>query len=338
MALGLGSALRRAGSMLPAPLLRGLAMPAALFFHGVERRIADSGMQSIHHEFSAFCDIADQLARDFDVLPLSMLGETLAQPQRHRRSVFLMADDGYLNNLTEADAILRARNLPWTLFVSTRHIDTGKRNPLFLARLFLLCVPSGNYDVENLGKIDASTRPGAAEIESRLAALKRLDAVRAQAAIESMRAQFPALDEYAARFASESFLDWNQIAELKAHGVEIGAHADSHWAMHDSQSRDYLREQATRSRSAIEARIGPCRYFAYPFGNVGDVGREAWRAVRDAGFDYAFTTLSGSLDASRNRWLLPRYGLRPREPNLAALAPVLRLGNPRLRGFQRSLA
>jgi len=324
--------------MLPAPLLRHFGRPAALFFHGVEKRIADPRVQSIQHDFSAFSEIADQLARDFEVLPLSLLGEVLKCPQRHRRCVFLMADDGYVNNLTEADAILRVHNLPWTLFVSTRHIDTGTRNPLLLARLFFLFAPAGRYGLENLGKVDISARREADGIESRLRALKHLDAERAQASIESMRTQFPALDEHAARFASEAFLNWNQLRELKLHGVEIGAHADSHWPMHDGQSPDYLREQAKRSRAAIEERIGPCRYFAYPFGNIGDVGREAWRAVRDAGFDYAFTTLSGSLDAGCNPWLLPRYGLRPREPNLACVVPALRLGNPRLRGFQRALA
>ena len=75
-----------------------------------------------------------------------------------------------------------------------------------------------------------------------------------------------------------------------------------------------------------------------PFGNIGDISGDAWRAVRDAGFEAAFSTLSGSLDASANRWLLPRYGLAPHDPNLGSLLPLLRAGNSRLLRWQRNLA
>jgi len=104
--------------------------------------------------------------------------------------------------------------------------------------------------------------------------------------------------------------------------------------MHGGQSHDYLRDQAATSKARIESEVGPCRAFAYPFGNVSDIGRDAWRAVRDAGYDYAFTTLSGSLDASTNPFLMPRYGLAPREPRLRSVIPALRLGNGRLAAWQ----
>ena len=88
----------------------------------------------------------------------------------------------------------------------------------------------------------------------------------------------------------------------------------------------------------IEAEVGPCTAFAYPFGNVGDISREAWRAVRDADYEHAFTTLSGSLETQMNPYLLPRYGLAAREPRPASLIPLLRSGNTRLLEWQKSLA
>jgi hypothetical protein len=91
-------------------------------------------------------------------------------------------------------------------------------------------------------------------------------------------------------------------------------------------------------REKIIAAIGSCRAFAYPFGNVGDISPQAWQAVRDAGYDSAFTTLSGSLDASVNRWLLPRYGLGARDAHLGALLPLLRAGNSRLTRWQKRMA
>jgi peptidoglycan/xylan/chitin deacetylase (PgdA/CDA1 family) len=140
-----------------------------------------------------------------------------------------------------------------------------------------------------------------------------------------------------AKYPSETFLTWDQVRALDREGVTIGAHADVHWAMHEDQPTDFLHEQALRPKQRIEKEVGHCRFFAYPFGNRGDVGRGAWEAVRDAGYDYAFTTIAGTLNASTNPWLLPRYGLAPQETNLAAFLPVLRANNGRLRNWQSQI-
>lgn len=337
MSGGVGRALRRTGSMLPTALVRGFGRPVALFFHGVEHRIDDSRVQSNHHDIAAFSEIAGFLKDNFDVLPLTMLGDVLRAPKRHRRSVFLMSDDGYANNLSVAHGILRELNLPWTLFVSTHHIDTAERNPAFLARLFFLFAPNAKYDITNLNAhlVLSDSQDRAKTADYWVGALKALDVQRAQAAIDSMQAQFAALTKLQHRYSSDAFLSWPEIVALKAEGVEIGAHADRHWPMHAAQSSAYLREQAVLPRARIEAEVGACRYFAYPFGNTQDVSREAWHAVRDAGYEYAFTTLSGSLDASANRWLMPRYGLGRREARLPSLVPFLRAGNARLAAWQR---
>ena len=73
-------------------------------------------------------------------------------------------------------------------------------------------------------------------------------------------------------------------------------------------------------------------------GNTRDIGPLAWRAVRDAGFTHAFTTISGSLTGAPNPWLLPRYGIGPADTRLASLVPLLFAGNRRLRQFQARLA
>lgn len=332
-----GGIIRGAASWLPSSILRPFGRPAALFFHGVEPGIDDSRVQANHHHASRFADIAKCLKDNFDVMPLEMLPGVLRQPERYKRAIFLMSDDGYGNTLSNAADILSSFDLPWTLFVSTRHIDTAERSPVFVARLFLLFAPDGMYDIAHLGQVVlGKDREGAARKFG--LALKSLDAARADEAVAAMQTATPNLQTLIERFHSDAFLSWDEVRELKRRGVEIGAHADTHWAMHGGQSADYVRGQASLSRARVEAEIGPCRYFAYPFGNTRDVSRDAWQAVRDAGFAYAFTTLSGTLDASTNPWLMPRYGLRPEEPHLASLIPTLRLGNGRLANWQRLIA
>lgn len=334
--------LRSVARWLPARSLRAFGRPVALHFHGVERRLEDARIQGNHHTLDAFYAIAKSLRQNFQVLPLSALPDAIKNPQRHARSVFLMSDDGYRNTLTVAADVLDGLGLPWSLFVSTHHIDTGELNPITAARLFFCFAPEGRYVIPHLGGMvalgDAKSRARATA--RGLKTLRALDALRARQALDAMRAAMPpALSaSLLERFASEQFLSWPQVAELARRGVEIGAHAHWHFPMHKGRPAAEIADEARIPRRRIEHQIGQCRYFAYPFGNVVDVSRDAWHAVRDAGYDNAFSTLAGTLDAGGNPWLLPRYALQPNEPNLSTLAPMLRSANMRLAHWQSRLA
>jgi len=329
--------LRRAARWIPFAAVEPFVRPTALFFHGVAPRIEDARIEINHHSLEAFRTIALELKRRFQVLPLHAIDDVLKRPERHARTVFLMSDDGYANTLGIAADLLDELNLPWTLFVSTEHIDTDALNPLILARLFFYYAPDGSYTIPHLDSpIDLkSARLRASRAAPILSALKNLDAEQARESIAAMRNAFPngRLAELRARFFSERYLSWDEVAVLHRRGVEIGAHAHWHWPMNQAQPPDKLREQASVPRRAIIARLGRCSYFSYPFGNVGDVCPAAWRAVRDAGYSHAFTTLSGTLGAGLNPWLLPRYGLRAKEPHLRSLLPLLRLGDARVARF-----
>ena len=327
---------------IPPGLARAWGRPAAVYFHGVETRAIDPRIQTDHHDVSAFRRIARALKENFDVLPLAALPDVLKTPERHSRAVFLMADDGYANTLDVAAPILEEFKLPWTLFLSTQHTDSREPNPVFLARLFFHFAPAGRYRIPHFAdEIVLGDESQRGEISPCLLHyMKSLPAARAREALDAMMAAFSenALSALIEKFPSEKFLAWDQARELHAHGVEIGAHAHWHWPMNDAQSPDYLREQAQASRARIESEIGPCRAFAYPFGNTQDISTAAWRAVRDAGFEYGFTTLSGALAGGQNPFLLPRYGLGPQDSNLASLIPLLSAGNKRLMRWQERLA
>lgn len=335
----MGQIARGLGQFIPADAVRLLGRPAAVFFHGVVEKIADPRLQSDHHSVDAFAAIARTLKTDFDVLPAAALDDVLKAPDRHPRAVFLSSDDGYASTLGRAASILADFALPWTLFVSTHHVDTGERNPIFLARLFACRAPAGRYAIPHLAAplVLGEARDDAAE--ALVCELRALDMVRAQAAVDAMVAALdPGLFAAAlAEFDSERFLSWDEVRALARSGVAIGAHAHRHWPMHDGQSPAMLQTQAQRPKARIEAEVGPCRLFAYPFGNKGDISRVAWQSVRDAGYDCAFTTLSGTLDAEANRFLLPRYGLGPNAAHLATLVSLLRVGNGRVARFQRNL-
>lgn len=338
-----GRLFRELTKQVPAGLARFAGRPAAVLFHGVEPHIDDARLQNNHHETHFFRGIARTLKAHFDVLPLDAMSDVLKQPDKHSRALFLMSDDGYANNLTVAADVLEDLALPWTLFVSTQHIDTRERNPVFIARLFAFFAAAGAYRLPHLK--DAVVVSNSNEFREVAAdrlvnALKQLNGPQArQVLVELLCILTPErVAELFMRFPSEEFLTWDGVRELNRRGVSIGAHAHWHWPLNSAQADDYMRQQATLPKARIEAEVGPCRAFAYPFGNIGDVSRDAWQAVRDAGYEHAFTTLSGSLEANMNPYLLPRYGLALREARPASLIPLLRAGNSRLLEWQKSLA
>ena len=337
--MSLGSKVfRSVAAGIPPALARAIGRPAALFFHGVEREIFDPDLQSNHHVLDDFVDIVDALKRNFDVAPVSELPDVLKHPQRHSRTVFLMADDGYQNNLTVAADVLADAGLPWTLFVSTEHIDTGALNPMFVARAFFKFV-SSSHKVPHLPE-ELMLAADRSAVRECLHAFRTLPAAAAR---ETVTAMIEALREgchsqILEQYPSDRFLDWNGVRALAMRGVTIGAHAHFHWPLQAGESAEFLKLQAELPKQRLEEEVGPCRSFAYPFGNERDICADGWRAVRDAGYDHAFTTMSGALDANDNPWLLPRYGLNPHEANLAGLVPLLRLGNGRLTRWQSALS
>lgn len=322
---------------MPAPLSRAFSRPAAVFFHGVEREISDPAIQNNHHSRDEFVKIARALKESFDVLPLAALADVMKRPSHNSRALFLMSDDGYANTLSVAADILDDLKLPWALFVSTDHVDTGEANPMLVARLFFAEAADGVYRIPHIEPsiVLAGTYQREAEELRVMSEVTRLDAACARETIAAMR---EVTGNPVRRWHSERFLKWDEVRALQRRGVEIGAHARWHWPMNASQSSATLRDQVVKSKTRIEKEIGRCRYFAYPFGQPCDVGRGAWAAVRDAGFENAFTTVAGTLDASVNPWLLPRYGLGLTERNVVSLIAMLRAGNPRLRRWQQQMA
>src|SRR3954468_9463163 len=198
------------GERAPGWLLRPLGQPMAVFFHGVERKILDPALQENHHSVEDFHAIAAGLKTHFEVLPLSDLEDALARPQRHRRTVFLMSDDGYANTLHTAADVLQELELPWTLFVSTQHIDSGEPNPMFVAGLFFRSAPDGVYDLPNIPEpvlLNGSRAPAAAQMRERF---RFLPARQARDTVLAMQEILGRCD-YPPPPRSEYFLNWDGV-------------------------------------------------------------------------------------------------------------------------------
>lgn len=113
---------------------------------------------------------------------------------------------------------------------------------------------------------------------------------------------FPATFYIVTEFVGQpGYLSWEQIAELRDAGMEIGSHTLSHAGL-SGLAREAARVEIVRSKAILEERLGIEVYsFSYPAGDYTD---EIAAIVREAGYSNAVITLAA--DRPRGLYELPR--------------------------------
>ena len=112
-------------------------------------------------------------------------------------------------------------------------------------------------------------------------------------------------------------LTWQQLADLRDSGFEIGCHTVSHLDLRHKPAKwagDYdswLKDEVERSKKTLEEHLGiKCAVIAYPFGYHNAKVQEACRA---AGYEAAFTTYGARLGAGTNALTLGRYDVTTKD-------------------------
>jgi peptidoglycan/xylan/chitin deacetylase (PgdA/CDA1 family) len=242
----------------------------------------------------------------FGVLGMDQLLEQLDRPSAASRPAAVVTfDDGFANNFDVAEVMSRLR-LPWTVFVSVGEI--GENRTMWLPEFSLLMLHGDAARVEAEGASWPLKTRSEREASHRAlrGRLKALPARARNAAMEEIRRQFPAgqTQRLLERFPTMRMLNWDELRQLRAAGVEIGSHGVHHEAHHPKQpAADRMRE-LHESRRELEAQLSrPCRAFAFP---NGDYVPESPAELANAGYSVGFTTEPGTVEGSSQRFLLPR--------------------------------
>lgn len=124
----------------------------------------------------------------------------------------------------------------------------------------------------------------------------------------------------------DQMLNWAQVRELAAAGIEIGAHSHSHPKL-DRLNDAALCLELRVGRALLEDRIGaPVRSLAYPFGYSTPRVRLATRA---AGYGCAAAVRNFRATSADDIFMLPRLTIR-RSTDHAAFAAVMDGGDKRV--------
>ena len=299
---------------IPPQRFASLGRLTVFYMHGLVRRHDDERVQRLHITVDEFRVTMNALKSWVTFVSIEEALSLAAMGATRKPVAVLTSDDGYVDNHDLLMPVTREMGIPLAVFVSTNHIETGARFPTYLTRCFAYHALAGDYALPGLHTPIAisDVEDARATASDRLArAIYDLpqDGVRelCSALVEAMGKDRQA--ELDARFTSDKPMTWAQVKAMHDAGVEIGAHAHDHAILHRGQPKAEIEHQVLTSKTLIEDKLGRCRYFAYPVGNVAHIGPDAFTAVRNAGFDAAFSTISGTLAASQDEHLHPRVML-----------------------------
>ncbi len=109
-------------------------------------------------------------------------------------------------------------------------------------------------------------------------------------------------------------VDWDEIAELESFGVRVESHGISHKPLAELEIDEAAREIAI-SKLQLEERLGrPVRAFSYVKGSEADYKPVHPSLVKQAGYDIAFTAVSGANSPRSDPLQLRRYNVEPYGP------------------------
>ena len=114
-------------------------------------------------------------------------------------------------------------------------------------------------------------------------------------------------------------MTWEQLAELRDEGVEIGSHTVSHINLRSAQGKNpaaydaWLKDEIIGSKKLLEQKLGiKCAVFAYPEGRYSP---KVLEVVKEAGYDAAFTTFGQRITHSAAQDKIGRYAWYTKRPN-----------------------
>ena len=240
------------------------------------------------------------LKRCFRVTPLSTAFGQLRQGTLPARALSITFDDGYADNAALALPVLRRHGLHATFFIATAYLDGGRMwNDDVID--YVRQAPAGRLDFSMVG---CGSLPGFTHAQKRQA----IDQVLTQLKYLPFASRQMMARRLAPPGRQALMMTSDQIRDLLAAGMELGAHTHRHPILAAMPDDDALADIA-EGKAALEAITGRrATLFAYPNGKPDtDYNLRHIDMVRSLGFDAAVSTVPGTAGLDSDPWQLPRY-------------------------------
>jgi peptidoglycan/xylan/chitin deacetylase (PgdA/CDA1 family) len=247
-------------------------------------------------------------------------------------SVMVTFDDGYADNFLVAQNILKAYEIPATVFVTSRMVDNKKEywwdelervflspNPLprqlellinneIISFEFASELPGSEFEAWNV--LSKSPRNSRQDAYLFLMGFLRKSNFSTRENLLSEIFAWAGLDRDLGRLKNISASS-KLLSSLPKNGfIDVGAHTVTHPQL-SSLSQSEQESEISGSKFDLEQILDrPIYAFAYPFGERRDYSKDSIRLVRQAGFNCACSNFSGLTTWLTDPFQLPRYIVR----------------------------
>ncbi len=227
-------------------------------------------------------------------------------------AVAVTFDDGFNDTYRTVFPIVRRHQIPLAVFVTTGYVDSHEPFWFELAAYLMMRVPPGAIAIAESQRAlpyGASPRERRRSLKHLLAMLKNLPNERRAALIRTWTEKFAARIDPTVIELSRP-LDWNQIAEMAAAGVEFGSHSVTHPNLAQLADED-LSWELSESKRVLEQRLSrEVSLLAYPIGTRRAYDARVMRSARDCGFRLAVSYVSGvNWQGKVDRFEVRRHGI-----------------------------
>jgi peptidoglycan/xylan/chitin deacetylase (PgdA/CDA1 family) len=231
-------------------------------------------------------------------------------------SLVVTVDDGYRDFFLRAYPVLRAWQIPATVYVVTDFLD-GKD---------WLWVDKVEHAILNtrLRSLELDPAPGGSarfSLESAEQRRSAVDNVWALLKTEPQRMRLQGIEKLLGQLkvalqerppAEREPLRWDEVRKMAADGIEFGAHTLTHPILPRIEDSDELFREVQGSKAALERELQTAIvHFCYP---NGDWDARTKEAVQRAGFQTAVTATPALNDPRQDPHLLNRIALAPDLP------------------------
>jgi peptidoglycan/xylan/chitin deacetylase (PgdA/CDA1 family) len=250
----------------------------------------------------------EHIKKRYRVIPLEQLCRELQEGTVAEPSLAITFDDGYRDLYTHAFSVLQEFQLPATIYLISRCMESGEApwyDRIFLA---LHSAPGTSFEVEMDGFRQFAVSSPMARIE---AAWEIVSYLRTKP--DTWRQNWCASFEKQALLRPEDaegcMLNWDHVRTMHRAGVSFGAHTMSHPSVSRLNPQG-LESELGESKRVLEQGLGaPIEDFAYPFGKPEDRSLAAEQFLARCGYRSAVTTTEGFNTSGANRFQLRRLSI-----------------------------
>lgn len=252
----------------------------------------------------------DYLCRHFEPVSCRQVADALdGKASLPRDAVAITFDDGYADFMEYALPILRRAKATATVFVATDYVDSREPYWFDLVSSVIRTAPARALQLPPVAEgLPAGSDEGARARASYqvLLHLKNCPDEERVSFLQALAAQHPELVAAASEGLGRA-LTWEQMRDLHAAGIEVGAHSASHPCL-ASLGEAKLQLELELPKRRIERELGvECPSIAYPFGGHRAYSDSVLRAVAQAGYRVGVTYQPGVNELSQSsRYTLQR--------------------------------